>query len=176
MLKVVDVGTDRQVPEITSLKVIPDYGLSIRLKGGGKATADLSGVVMKFAPFAALQDPNLFAQAEIVSHGMAVGWPNGLDYAATSIINVAEAQQSMSGDQFIAWRARVGLSNAEAADALDVNRDTIKNYRRKKKNAVPYAIKISCDAMEKDKSLLLARVQPRKPGRPKLNPTANQKV
>ena len=176
MLKIADVGTDRQVPEITSLKVIPDYGLKIRLKGGGKATADLSGVVMKFTPFAALQDPVLFAKAEIVSHGMAVGWPNGLDYSATSILNVAEAQKSMSGDAFVAWQLRVGLSNAEAADALDVNRGTIKNYRRKKKNAVPYAIKISCDAMEKDKSLLLARVQARKPGRPKLVSAANQKV
>ncbi|MAF50030.1 MAG: DUF2442 domain-containing protein [Rhodospirillales bacterium] len=168
MVKDKIVGTDRRVPEITGLKVIPDYGLAIRLKGGGKATADLSGVVMKFAPFEALRDPDLFAQAEIISHGMAVGWPNGLDYSATSIINVAEAQQSMSGNEFIAWQERVGLSNAEAADALDVNRDTIKNYRRKKEKPVPYAIKISCDAMEKDKSLLLARVHARKPGRPKL--------
>ncbi len=162
------ICTGRQVPEITSLKVIPDYSLAVRLKGGGEAIVDLSGGVMKFAPFAALQDPDLFAQAEIISHGMAVGWPNGLDYSAMSIINVAGAQQSMSGDEFIAWQARVGLSNAEAADALDVDRDTIKNYRRKKEFAVPYEIKISCDAMEKDKSLLLARVHPRKPGRPKL--------
>ena len=66
----------RQIPRVTSVTVMPPYGLRLVFDDGVERTVDLAGDLWgpKFEP---LKDPGYFAKAA-VDHGT-VMWPNGLD-------------------------------------------------------------------------------------------------
>jgi hypothetical protein len=68
-----------------SLKVLPEWKLSVKFNDGTMGLVDLSELVNAIDPgiFAALRDPSYFAQAYL-EYG-AVAWPNGADLAPDSM-------------------------------------------------------------------------------------------
>ncbi|HTT84211.1 MAG TPA: hypothetical protein VMF67_12070 [Rhizomicrobium sp.] len=127
---------------------------------------NLAGLIAREEFLAPLRDEDVFARARVIDWGAGVGWPGDRDLSASTLWRMANEQQPFSNSDFVAWQARIGLSNQEAADALGLSARTIKNMRA---GAVPVAgaVAIACRAMEADPTLLAAHYEPRKPGRPK---------
>ena len=71
MVKDKIVGTDRRVPEITGLKVIPDYGLAIRLKGGADAARKLCASTRVF-----LQATSIGGVESLIEHRKPIEGPS----------------------------------------------------------------------------------------------------
>lgn len=160
---VIDAG---DVPVITDVKIGErPYCLVVRFDDGRVFLADMAGIVHKRPALAALRDPAAFARFEIVFHGAGVAWEAGPDFSADALRHLAEVQQDMTGADFADWMERMGVSNNEAADALGTALRTIKAYKVKA-GPLPSMVTIACRAMERDRLMLLARVKPRKPGRP----------
>src|SRR5262245_25616880 len=123
------------VPKVTRLRAVGDRKLRVRF-GGDKQDydIDLTGLMARRRHFAALEnDAAAFANARIVEGGLGVAWPTEaewgrLDLSATTLRRIAEEQRPMSGVDFAAWRAELGLSLTEAADLLGVSRRTVIGY------------------------------------------------
>jgi hypothetical protein len=147
------------VERIEKLEVVTPFILRVTFNGGVRGDADMTGLIHKSRHFDVFKnDPEAFARAEIVNHGSGVAWPNGLDYSAGALERMVAAQRDMTGREFTAWQKRVGLSNAETADVLGVTSRTVKLYK-KRVGSLPIAVKIACDAMERDRTLVYSRVR-----------------
>ncbi len=66
----------QRIPRVTSVTVVPPYGLRLVFDDGVERTVDLAGDL--WGPmFERLKDPGYFAKVAI-DHGTVI-WPNGLD-------------------------------------------------------------------------------------------------
>lgn len=133
--------------------------------GADQSRVDMTGVIATVKAFAVLEDSKFFRDVEVIDHGVAIGWPDGLDYSAFNLRVLAEEQQPMDGPGFVRWQEAVKLSNQETADVLGVSLKTIKNYRRSQ--GVPTAVSLACRALLRQPLVLQAHYRPRKPGRPR---------
>lgn len=153
------------LPRIERIDLVGPYGVAVTWRDGGTDTVDLEGVVYGFEPFYPLRDPALFARATVMDWGDGIEWPNGLDYSADSLAYQAAEQRALSAADLAAWRERMGLSNQEAADWLDVSLSTWKNYTSGK-TPIPRPVQIAARAALASPGLFQAHYKPRKPGRP----------
>ena len=152
---------------IKKLKAHPDLRLTVTWTAGGTDTIDLAGTIADFPPFRPLEDAALFARAKIVAHGAGIAWPNDLDLSADTLQELAHEQaRAFTGESFKKWQAEMELSNAEAADLLDVDPSTIKNYRTKK-TSLPRIVRFACDGLTANPTAKRAHLHPRKAGRPR---------
>ena len=155
------------LPRIKKIRAIPNHQLAITWKDGGTDSVDMEGTLSDFEPFKPLQDEELFSEVEIVAHGRGVAWPNGLDFSADSLEFLAKQQaETFTGEDFKDWQAVLNLSNSEAADLLDVDIGTVKNYR-KRKMALPRIVRFACNGLIADRPMMRAHYHPRRQGRPK---------
>ena len=155
-------------------KVRPRTGRVLRVRFAGDrrdSELDLTGLFARSAHFAPLmEDADTFARVEIVEDGLGVAWPvettwGRLDLSASTLRRIADEQRPMTGADFAAWRADLGLSLSEAARLLGVGRRTIMAYL--KKDELPTVVAIACRALARDKHLLAAHFVPaRKISRP----------
>ncbi|MGH9291043.1 MAG: DUF2442 domain-containing protein [Acidimicrobiales bacterium] len=68
--------TLRKIPKVTTVEVLPPYGLRVVFDDGVVREVDLAGEL--WGPmFEPLKDPAFFARV-VVGHGT-VAWPNGVD-------------------------------------------------------------------------------------------------
>ena len=125
---------------------------------------DLTGVVARTPPMAALTDPAVFGQAELVAHGHAVAWPGDIDLGAGVLRLIADEQRPMTGDQAAAMRETLKLSQAELAEALGLSKRTVQNHEAAAE--VPAVFRIALRAMTREPLILDALYRPRKAGRP----------
>ena len=65
-----------------------------------------------------------------------------------TVSSSADEQEPMTGTDFAAWRASLGLSLSEAATLLGVGRRTIMGYL--KRDELPTAVAIACRALAHD--------------------------
>lgn len=157
-----------ELPRIRKVSASPKFPNTLVIVWAGTerdaGRSDMTGVIASVKAFEPLRDPGLFRQVEIIDHGVAVGWPNGLDYSASNLRVLADEQQPMDGPAFARWQTRLKLSNREAADALGVSLKTVKNYRKSRR--VPTAVTLACRAMQRDPLVMQAHYRPRRAGRP----------
>jgi hypothetical protein len=162
-------GRDAPDPGIERLRRIEHvrgFALRATFDDGRVAEIDLSGVIDRrrvFRPFA--EDPDAFARVKVIDRGAGIEWDNGLDFSAGALVRMADAQERMSGADFAAWIEKHGLSVNETADIFGLGRHAIMNYRRA--NAVPLPIQLACAAMDAEPLIFLARLTPRRAGRPR---------
>lgn len=158
------------LPRIKSVTVppaaVPDAAVVIvEWKGGGGATASLAGWIGTGGDvLAPLRDPALFATARVCAYGSAIQWgEEGGDLAidAEHLRRLAEEQTPMTGRDLAAWQERIGVSNNEAADMLDVARSTYLAYKAAEDAAVPRSVAIACRAAARDPVVLQAHLRPR---------------
>ncbi len=155
------------LPRVKKLKTLPSRRLAVTWKSGGTATIDLTGTIADFEPFRPLEDPGLFAAAEIVAFGRGIAWPNGLDFSADGLFELAlEQGREFTGADFKAWQESLGFSNSETADLLGVDLSTIKNYRAKT-TPLPRVVRFACDGLSANRQTVRAHFHPRKAGRPR---------
>jgi DNA-binding XRE family transcriptional regulator len=112
--------------------------LGVDFVGGGSAVVDLEPWVGSVRPLQPLRDPSLFATARVAYGGAGVAWgevagdegEGAVDMDGEQLWRLAgeQAGRLMPAGEFRAWRARHGLSRAEAADVLGVSRRTLAAY------------------------------------------------
>jgi len=154
-------------PRLTSVEALPGLRLAFTLRGErGRRVAELGGIVERTALLRPLLDPAVFARAEIIDYGIAVGWgpdetPERPDLSAETLVRLALYQAPMTGADFRAWRERLDLSLTETAQVLGVALRTVNGYQSA--GEVPPVVAIACRALEADAQLLLARFRPSAP-------------
>ena len=154
------------LPTIKSVKPLAaPYRLRVVFKDGRRADVDLTGVVFGHRAFAPLRDPDCFRRVRIVHYGAGIGWIGDLDYSADSLAALADAQAPFGPRDFRAWQERLGLSNRQAADVLDVSIETINRYRAGAR--IPGVVALACRAVEHNPAFIAARFRPRQAGRPR---------
>lgn len=166
-----------ELPRVKSVEPAKTpYGLDIVWSDGRKTRADLTGLVHRSPHFRVfLSDPDAFRKVRAVHYGTGIGWDNGLDYSASTLRILADAQRPMRGKDLSAFESRHGLHAAETAKLLGVAERTVRAYRAA--DVLPEAIAISLRALESDRTVFAAHYRPsmrRTRGRPKRYATSGR--
>lgn len=148
------------LPRIERIAVTGPHRLDVFWRDGASGTADLSAIVARFAPFAPLQAPEVFATATVVNWGSGIEWPDtGLDYSAFRLRQITEAQAEfdtqMSAEEFVAWQSSAGLTVALTARLLDMGERQIIKYRQGDA-VIPRAVKTTVRQFQNEPGLLNA--------------------
>jgi hypothetical protein len=115
---------------------------------------------------APLKNPEVFAQAHVADHGASVAWDDGdLSIDAFHLKKLAEEQKPFDSEEAVKWQKRVGLSNNEVADLIQIGLSTWNDYKAGK--PIPAVVGILLRAIERDPLLLQAHFKPRVAGRPR---------
>lgn len=120
-------------PRITAIAVEPPTALRITWQDGSQTRHDLAAMIRDHTWAAALRNPGVFAGVQIQDDGWQVVWPG--THAALSAAGlwddmhppVAQAR-FMSAADFTAWLRELGLSFAQASNALGVSTRMLKYY------------------------------------------------
>ncbi len=146
------------LPQVSSVKATAGYRLHIVWADGSETGVDLSGVLARFEPFAALRDEKMFGTAKPVDRGLAIEWDNGLDYAAVRLREIADIQAEaavpMDAESFKDWMKAARLTVPEAADFFGMGERQIKNYRAG--SPIPRVVSILARQTARDQGLLHA--------------------
>ena len=158
------------LPRIAAVDALVGPHLTVTWTSGGRDDIDLSGwIATGGAFFAQLSDTRVFASAVPAEYGTMVQWAgdDNLVIDAFHLALLAEQQRPFGSAELTAWQQQLGLSNAEAADLLDIGRSTWHGYKSGDA-AIPAAVRIACRAVARDKVLFEAYYRPRPPaGRPR---------
>ena len=137
-------------PRLQSIKVLEgtsSLGLQLEFVDGSTYTVDFAPLLAESKSLAPLSDPAVFAQATLIDgEGWAVVWPeHDIQIGADTLWLDAQAQNAPDENTriFAQWRARNGLSLANAAEALGMSIRTISAYGSGKR-AVPRYMALTC--------------------------------
>ena len=137
-------------PRLQSIKVLKSKsnpGLRLQFVDGSTYTVDFAPLIAESKGLAPLKDPAVFAQATLIDgEGWAVVWPEqDIQIGADTLWLDAQAQNAPDENTriFAQWRARNGLSLANAAEALGMSTRTISAYGSGKR-AVPRYMALAC--------------------------------
>jgi len=158
-----------EIPRIESASIAGTV-LTVVWRDGGSDTVDLAGWLARPGPPECdiLKDPAVLARPRVAGYGTVVAWDDEGDVGIDNIhIRLLADEQKPFGAQDLAtWQERLGLSNQEAADILDVALSTFHTYKNGTAR-IPSAVQIACRAIERDPLLFEAHYRPRRPpGRP----------
>lgn len=141
--------------------------LVIDWEGGGADNVDLTGLVAGDPAFAALSDPDFFAQVHTVGYGSGIAWTDDLDIAGHGLKVIADEQRPMTRKVFVAWCKERKLSAAAAGRLLGRSATQVKAYRSGAAE-IPLPVAASLRAMMRDEMVFLAHYRPTAPvGRPR---------
>lgn len=144
------------------------FALKVTWTDGSSSRVDLTGLIHTSRHFKIfVQDAAAFRRVKVVAHGTGIGWENGLDYSAATLKTLADEQQTLSGDDLVAFEDKFGLNTAETAALLHVAERTVRAYRAS--NALPETIAMALRSFEADATIFAAHYRPivrRKRGRP----------
>lgn len=80
------------VRRLQSVRLLHAMTLALTYDNGEVVHVDFSELPQRFAVFADLQDPNVFAQARVVDWGHVLEWPGGEGLDAERILEMAAEQ------------------------------------------------------------------------------------
>ena len=145
-------------PRLQSIKVLKDkssLGLQFEFVDGSSYTVDFAPLLAESQGLKPLEDPAVFAQAALIDgEGWAVVWPEqDIQIGADTLWLDAQAQNAPDENTriFAQWRARNGLSLANAAEALGMSTRTISAYGSGKR-AVPRYMALACKGWSAEKA------------------------
>jgi hypothetical protein len=138
-------------PRLRAVQALPDYRLRMTFIDGTVLTIDKKETVFTKLGLRPLRDPAAFAQACLAEDcGWAVEWP-ALDIQIGADTLWLDAQAQNAPDEntrtFAQWRARYGLSLADAARALGMTTRTMSAYGTGAR-PVPRYIALACKGWE----------------------------
>lgn len=119
-------------PRFRRVKALADFRLKMTFLDGSVATVDFRPLFAESPGLAPLRDPAVFAKACIgEDEGWTVEWPeHDIQIGADTLWLDAQAQHAPDENTrvFAQWRARNGLSLAQAAEALGMTTRTMSAY------------------------------------------------
>ncbi len=132
---------------IKTAKALDNTRLALAWSDGQRATLDLKGWLAK-PSFAALANPDLFAQVELGDWGHSLEWPNGVEISADALwLETLSETKNAGARRFLEWRLKHGLSLSGAADALGLSRRMVAYYSNAEK-PVPLTVELACKGWE----------------------------
>lgn len=142
-------------PRLTAVVALSDYRLRLTFQDGSIYTVSLAEDFDKFPRLRPLQDPVAFAQATLIAgEGWTVEW-EALDIQIGADTLWLDAQAQNAPDEntriFARWRARHGLSLADAAQALGMTPRTMSAYGSGTR-PVPRYIALACKGWEMEQT------------------------
>lgn len=157
-----------ETPRIDKVSVIPPSTLRVKWRSrAAPDEVDLTGWIATGGDaLAALAGRDVFRRAAVGNYGTAVLWDVGeLAIDAAHLLMLATEQKEFSRDDARRWQKRIGLSNNEVADLLDISLSTWNAYKSGS-STIPQVIAMACRAMLRDPVIMQAHYRPRKTGRP----------
>lgn len=138
-------------PRLLAVEVLDDYKLRLHFINGSIYTVSMAEELEKTARLRLLKNPEVFKKAAvIVGEGWTVEWAD-LDIQFCADILWLDAQAQNAPDEntriFAQWRARHGLSLADAAKALGMTTRTMSAYGTGAR-PVPRYIALACKGWE----------------------------
>ena len=119
-------------PRLQAVEALTDYRLKLTFINGQVFTVSLANAFEAYPGLRPLQDPAEFAQAMVIAgEGWTVEWPErDIQIGADTLWLDAQAQNAPdeATRQFAGWRAKHGLSLAQAANALGLTPRTVSAY------------------------------------------------
>jgi hypothetical protein len=137
-------------PRLTSVEPLPDYRLRLTFVNGSVHTVDFKPLFAESPGLAPLRAPDTFASAVVDQWGWSVEWPErDIQIGADTLWLDAQAQNAADENTrlFCQWRARHGLSIAQAAQALGMTPRTMSAYGTGT-HPVPRYIVLACKGWE----------------------------
>lgn len=142
-------------PRLNGVEALPDYRLRLSFMNGSVYTVSLADEFDRFPGLKPLQRPGEWAKATTIEgEGWTVEWPDlDIQIGADTLWLDAQAQNAPDENTriFAQWRARHGLSLAEAARALGMTPRTMSAYGSGKR-PVPRYIALACKGWEAEHS------------------------
>ncbi|MBH0619102.1 DUF2442 domain-containing protein [Salmonella enterica] len=160
----------QDVARIAAVAVVGPSKLDVTWSDGTASTIDLAGWIARgSARIAPLKDSSVFARAELGLYGGNVTWDGDegdLAIDSEHLRMIGEHQAPFDAAAISAWQADMGVSNAEAADLVDVVPSTWFAYKAGTR-VIPPTVARLCRAIRNDPVMLSAHLRPRVQGRPK---------
>lgn len=149
--------TTMKRPRLLAVEALDDYKLRLHFINGSIYTVSMAEELEKTARLRLLKAPDVFKKAAIVAgEGWTVEWQD-LDIQFCADILWLDAQAQNASDEntriFATWRARNGLSLAEAAKALGMTPRTMSAYGSGKR-PVPRYIALACKGWEAEREVV----------------------
>lgn len=149
------MSTTMKRPRLLAVEALDDYRLRLHFINGCTYTVSMAEELEKTARLRLLKDPSVFKKAAIVEgEGWSVEWQE-LDIQFCADILWLDAQAQNATDEntriFATWRARNGLSLANAAKALGMTPRTMSAYGTGKR-PVPRYIALACKGWEAERN------------------------
>ena len=139
-------------PRIKRVEVVAE--LRLRVDFGRDGIRDIDLTAFATGKKAVLADPAVFATAKVSVYGAAVEWPFiGLGIGGDCLWRLSEQQlgQAMRPEDFLAWRKRLGLTQAAAAKELGFTRRAVIYYEQGAR-LIPKVVMLACRAIEMERS------------------------
>lgn len=153
--------------QLTAVEALPDHRLRLTYADGQTFEVDLRPWIETTTTLGTLQNPALFARAQIGFAGCSVEWiADELDLGADNLRNLAVEQAGGIGHERIwNWLHDTGLTLEQAAEALGISRRMLIYYRDGEK-PIPRSIWLACLGWE--------AVRPTGPSLPQRIPSARE--
>jgi DNA-binding XRE family transcriptional regulator len=132
-------------PNIVAVEPVRGCLLRVRWRDHGEDAVDLSELIAARRALATLKKPKIFAKARPGEHGWTVRWGVDLELDSDHLYRLAryQAKDSLRPEAFRNWRAKHGLSQAKAADALGVS-DRMVKYYEDGSHMIPKTVMLAC--------------------------------
>ncbi|MBI5445811.1 MAG: DUF2442 domain-containing protein [Deltaproteobacteria bacterium] len=142
-------------PRLKAVAALPDYRLDLTFVDGSRHFVSLANDVERLPGLSPLKDPEAFAGAQVIEgEGWTVEWEAfDIQIGADTLLLEALAQTETDDNTrtFLSWRARNGLSLAEAGRALGLTPRTISAYGTGARK-VPRYIALACKGWEAERA------------------------
>jgi hypothetical protein len=138
-------------PRLEAVEALPNYRLKLTFQNGSVYIVSLADDFDKFPGLRPLQNPVEFSKATLIpDEGWTVEWTDlDIQIGADTLWLDAQAQNAPDENtrQFAKWRARYGLSLADAARVLGMTPRTMSAYGAGAR-PVPRYIVLACKGWE----------------------------
>jgi len=137
-------------PRLSAVKPLAGFRLVLVFINGKRHVLDMRDDVSRLPGLAPLQDEDAWLGAIVDENGWVVEWPElDIQIGADTLWMDAQAQAAKDPDtrEFILWRAKNGLSLADAARALGITPRTVSAYGTGER-PVPRYIILACKGWE----------------------------
>ena len=138
-------------PRLKAVTALPGHRLELTFVDGSQRVVSLAQDIARLPGLAPLADPQVFAGAQVIEgEGWTVEWEAvDIQIGADTLLLEALAQAAADDNTrtFLSWRARNGLSLAEAGRALGLTPRTISAYGTGTRR-VPRYIALACKGWE----------------------------
>lgn len=132
-------------PNIVAIEPLAGHVLRIRWRDHGEDVVDLGELIATSRSLAAIAPPAAFAAVQVGEDGWTAAWGEDIELDASHVYRLAryQAGDSLTPESFRAWRAKHGLSQARAAEALGIS-DRMVKYYEDGSHLVPKTVMLAC--------------------------------